>query len=86
MSKPPLNWVPDTNEANGYPCNGLTASAGRVVYQVFAIYMTDRRIARYRIRGRRWPRWTVLGTTSSISEATDLCEAHHHQRSVAASS
>ena len=85
MGKLKLNWIPDTNEVSGFRGNGLVAVAGHVTYQIVAVFMTDRLIARYRVRGRRWPRWTVLGTPTSITEATELCEAHH-QRSDAANS
>ena len=74
-----LNWITDTNAISGYRGNGLVAVAGRVTYQIVAVFNTDRLIARYRIRGRRWPRWTVLGTPLSITEAVELCECHHQQ-------
>jgi hypothetical protein len=85
VGKPKLNWITDENAVSGYRGNGLVAVAGRVTYQIVAVFKTDHLIARYRIRGRRWPRWTVLGNPTSIVEATELCEAHH-QRSDAANS
>jgi hypothetical protein len=80
MAASKLGWIADTNEVNGYRGNGLTATAGRVVYQVFANFNSDYLTARYRIRGRRWPRWTVLGNPHSILEALELCECHHATR------